>query len=335
MILTLTPNPTIDRVIFVRNFRLGATVRGEREVVTPSGKGVDASLVIHELGGETVAAGLNAGRTGRYHTDMLDQMGVPHDFLSAQGETRVATVLVDLAVGQQSTIMAPTLTATQAHLPRLLALLDRYASADSPCRRGRAWGVICGGSLPPGLPLDSHAQLVRHARERGLITLLDSSGESLCQGLAGLPHILKVNRDELGSLDPEMAGGPGGVGDAVELAMRLRGRLGEWASDALIVTLGECGALALTPAGCYSAQPPSVPVVNTAGAGDALSGGVMLARSQGADWPAALALGTAAAASVVMNEGTAICRREQVEELLPRVTTTRCSSINGQSTRHR
>jgi fructose-1-phosphate kinase PfkB-like protein len=43
----------------------------------------------------------------------------------------------------------------------------------------------------------------------------------------------------------------------------------------------------------------------------------MLARSQGAAWPAALALGTAAAASVVMNEGTAICRREQVHELLP------------------
>jgi fructose-1-phosphate kinase PfkB-like protein len=30
-------------------------------------------------------------------------------------------------------------------------------------------------------------------------------------------------------------------------------------------------------------------------------------------WPAALALGTAAAASVVMNDGTAICYREQVQ----------------------
>ena len=45
----------------------------------------------------------------------------------------------------------------------------------------------------------------------------------------------------------------------------------------------------------------------------------MLARSQGQDWPAALALGTAAAASVVMNEGTAICRQDQVHELLVKV----------------
>lgn len=325
MILTLTPNPTIDRVIFVRNFRLGTVVRAEREVVTPSGKGVDGSLVIHELGGDTVAAGLNAGLNGRLLTDLLDQMEVAHDFVPAHGETRIAVVLVDLAVGQQSTITAPTLTATGEHLSRLLALLNRYAPAPGrhprphPHPQRRAWGVICGGSLPPGLPLDSYARLVRHARQRGLITLLDTSGEPLRQGVVGLPHILKVNRHELESLDPETAGGRGSADDPARLAERLAGRLNEWASEALIVTLGARGALAVTPEGCYHAQPPQVPVVNTAGAGDAMSGGVMLARSQGADWPAALALGTAAAASVVMNEGTAICRREQVEELLPQI----------------
>jgi 1-phosphofructokinase family hexose kinase len=311
MILTLTPNPTIDRVMFVRNFRLGATVRGEREVVTPSGKGVGASLVIHELGGDTVAAGLNAGHTGRLLTDLLDERGVPHDLVPARGETRTAVVLVDLAVEQQSTVTAPTLRATGEHLPRLLVLLDRYAE--------RAWGVICAGRLPSGLPPDSYACLVRHARQLGLITLLDSSGEPLRRGVAGRPHILKVNRHELRSLESGVVGWQGGADDIDELAGRLAGRLGEWASDGLIVTLGARGALVLTPKGCYHAQPPQVGVVNTAGAGDALSGGIMLARSQGADWPSALALGTAAAASVVMNEGTAICRREQVEELLLQV----------------
>jgi fructose-1-phosphate kinase PfkB-like protein len=96
-------------------------------------------------------------------------------------------------------------------------------------------------------------------------------------------------------------------------------RLGSWATEALIVTLGEQGTIAVTSAGSYRALPPRVPVVNTAGAGDALAGGMMLARSRGSDWPAALALGTAAGASVVMNEGTATCRRTEVEELLPRV----------------
>jgi 1-phosphofructokinase family hexose kinase len=314
MILTITPNPTIDRVVFVRNFRLGAIVRGEREVATPSGKGVDGSLVIHELGGETIAAGLSAGHAGRLFTRLLDEMGVPHDFVPACGETRTALVLVDLAVGEQSTILAPTLTATPEHLPQLIALLDRYA--------GRAWGVIFGGSLPPGLSPDGYVCLLRHARQRGMVTLLDSSGESLRRGVAGRPHVLKINLHELGMLDPQLAGEMGDAEDVAALAGRLAGRLGEWASDALIVTLGERGTLALTLEGWYHTQPPPVPVVNTAGAGDALNGGVMLARSRGADWREALVLGTAAAASVVMNDGTAICRREQVEALLPQVTCT-------------
>jgi fructose-1-phosphate kinase PfkB-like protein len=95
--------------------------------------------------------------------------------------------------------------------------------------------------------------------------------------------------------------------------------LGEWASEAIVVTLGEHGALAATQEGTFRARPPSVPVANTAGAGDALDAGLMLARQRGQSWPDALALGTAAAASVLMNEGTAVCKREQVQELLSQV----------------
>ncbi len=338
MILTLTPNPTIDRVLFVRGFCLGATVRAERETVTPSGKGVDTSLVIHELGGATIALGLSAGLAGQIHQGLLDKWGVPYEFVPAHGETRTATVLVDLAVNQQSTISAPTLTATEEHVDRLLALLDRHA--------GQAWGLICAGSLPPGLPLDTYARVLCYARRRRLVTLLDTSGEALRQGVAGLPHVLKINRDELAFLaagpgacrgEPPRDGSPGGqqvsampdradsqpgsfsMGDVDALSRTLSLRLHQWCSDALIVTLGKDGALAVTREGSYVVKSLDVPVVNTAGAGDALNGGLMLARSQHRSWPAALALGTAAAASVVMNDGTAVCKREQVEEWMPQV----------------
>jgi 6-phosphofructokinase 2 len=313
MILTLTPNPTIDRVVFVRNFELGTVVRAEREIVTPSGKGVDASLVIHELGGDTVALGLKAGLNGRLHEGLLDEWGVAHEFVPAGGQTRMAVVLVDLAVGRQSTISAATLWATEDHLHRLLELVDIYA--------GRAWGLICAGSLPAGLPVDSYAHLLRHARRRGLVVLLDTSDEALCQGVMGMPHILKINREELVCLGVEVDVTPAddwrGTVDA--LACALVARLGQWASEAMVVTLGGHGALAVTREGCYDCRPPDVPVVNTAGAGDALNGSLMLALSRGADWPAALAAGTAAACSVIMNEGTAVCRREQVEQCLAQV----------------
>jgi 1-phosphofructokinase family hexose kinase len=304
MILTVTPNPAVDRVIFVRDFQLGAVVRAEREAVSPCGKGVSSSLVLQELGGRTRALGLRAGPTGALHTALLDDRGVPHEFVQACGETRMAVVLVDMGVGQQSTITAPTLQARPVHLTQLLALVERYA--------GDAWGLISGGSLPTGLPADSHAQLLRYARQLGLFTLLDASGQALAQGIPGRPHILKVNRHELAVLDGELADQV----DPTDTWQRLERRLGEWASEAVVVTLGERGAIAVTRDGAYWARPPRVAVVNTAGAGDALGAGVMLALSRGGGWPSALRLGTAAAASVVMNEGTAICQRIQVDALL-------------------
>ena len=326
MILTLTLNPAMDRSTFVRNFRLGTVVRAEREVVVPSGKGIGSSLVIHELRGETVALGLNAGRAGRLLSELLDEVGVAHQFIPACGETRTTTVLVDLAAQRQSTISAPTLSATSIHLAQLLDLLD--------CHAGSAWGIICGGSLPPGLPPDCYARLLGHCRQLGLVTLLDTSGEALRLGVAGLPHILRVNHHEIEALAPgvidrrqltfgtDLGQGNSGLrppSDALTLVRRLRRRLGHWATDALVVTLGELGAVVVTSEASYYVKPPEVPVVSTAGAGDALNGGLMLALSRGDDWPVALALGTAAAASVVMTAGTAICHWEQVEDLLSQV----------------
>jgi 1-phosphofructokinase family hexose kinase len=305
MILTLTPNPTIDRVIFCRNFALDTVVRAEREAVTPCGKGVNASMVLHELGGDTLVLGLQAGFMGGYHAFLLDELGIKHDLLPAQGETRTLVVLVDLAVGQQSSISVPRLLAGPEHLQQMVGRIEAHASG--------AWGLICGGSLPPGLPIDSHARLLRCGQRAGLVTLLDSSGEPLRSGVAARPNVLKVNRRELTGLDPDTPA------DIHDLATRLERRLGTWASEAVIVTLGAGGCLAATDKGVFWTKALSVPVVNTAGAGDALGAGLMLARSRGTAWPAALALGSAAAASVVMTEGTGICRRDQVNALLAQV----------------
>ena len=304
MILTVTPNPTVDRDLFVRHFRLEGVLRAEREVVVPCGKGVSSALVIHELGGRTVALGLTAGHTGAYHRALLDGLGVRHEFVEADGETRTVIVLVDLAAQQQVSISAQTLRASAAHLEQLLALQARHA-------RG-AWGVLYGGTLPAGLPPDAYAHLIAEAHRLGLVTLLDASGEALARGAGAQPDILKVNRDELAALEPETAP----AGDSALLAARLRECLGVWARQAIVVTLGDLGALCVTAEVALLVRPPQVPVVNTAGAGDALGGGLMLARSRGADWADALRLGTAAAASVVMNEGTAICQRQQVEALM-------------------
>jgi 1-phosphofructokinase family hexose kinase len=314
MILTVTANPTIDRVLFVRDFAMQDLVRAEREVVSPSGKGIDVALILHELGAKTLAISLNAGLNGETLAALMARRGVPYHFIPAYGETRISALITDVAQGRQSTIVAPTLSAGPQHLDALVEQVVAHANT--------SWGLVCAGSLPSGLPINSWARLLQVGHEYGLVTLLDSSGVGLQQGIAALPHILKINGRELAELAASQGksipswSAPDHMHD---LAGWLHDHLSCWAQNALIITLGAHGALAVTADETIYVSAPKVPLVSAAGAGDAVAAGVMLARRQGQAWEAALRLGVAAAAAVVMNEGTAVCTQQQVYELLPQV----------------
>ncbi len=312
MILTVTANPTIDRVLFVRDFAMQDVVRAEREVVSPSGKGIDVSIILHALGAPTLAISLNAGHSGQMLAALLAEQGVPCEFVEAKGQTRIAALITDQAIGRQSTILAPTLAAGAQHLAALLERVAQHAS--------HSWGLVCAGSLPPGLPDRAFADLLAAGRDAGLLTLLDSSGAGLHGAIAGRPAILKVNGRELGELAAhDGLHLPVWDSDLCPLAGFMREQLGRWASDALVVTLGKTGALAVTSEGGYFAPAPVVPVVSPAGAGDAVAAGIMLGLRRGAGWAEALRLGVAAAAAVVQNEGTAACTAAQVAAMLPLV----------------
>ena len=102
MILTVTPNPTIDRVLFVRDFAMQDMVRAEGETVAPSGKGIDVSALLHAFGVETLALGLSAGLSGDMLAALMDEIGAPYEFIPANGYTRVAALITDRAQGKQS-----------------------------------------------------------------------------------------------------------------------------------------------------------------------------------------------------------------------------------------
>jgi tagatose 6-phosphate kinase len=318
MILTVTPNPTIDRVLFVHDFAMQDVVRADGEAVSPSGKAIDVAAVLHLFGVETVALGLNAGLSGAMLTALLDELGVVHDFVPANGYTRIAALITDKQARRQSTIIAHTLSADESHLEELLSRAE--------ARLQGCWGMVCAGSLPPGMPVNAYARLLSKAQSYGVTTLLDSSGESLLQGAQAHPDILKMNRSELAALFPQAADiwqADGEDGDVLtharELVAALVDLLGEGAAQAIVVTLGKLGAVAATPEGRWYAPALTVPYVSPAGAGDGMASGIMLALNQGKPWREALAMGTAVAASVVTNPSTCACDPVQVRELLPKV----------------
>jgi len=71
----------------------------------------------------------------------------------------------------------------------------------------------------------------------------------------------------------------------------------------VVLTLGAQGAIALAQAELASSTPPTVRIVDTTGAGDALVGSLVAALDRGAALPEALAQGVAAGAFACTHSG--------------------------------
>lgn len=91
--------------------------------------------------------------------------------------------------------------------------------------------------------------------------------------------------------------------------------------EAVVVSLGERGALLASREGCERFASPDVEVQSRVGAGDSTVAGISLALSRGESLREAVRFGVAVGAATVMKPGTELCRREDAERLFRQMTT--------------
>jgi 1-phosphofructokinase family hexose kinase len=305
MIVTVTPNTAVDKVLFVDHFSFGETVRAKGVAEGMGGKGAVASWVLGQLGTPSLATGFAAGETGRRMEAVLRAAGVQTDFLWVGGETRTNYVLARSADGVQGTV---TVAGLQATAEDIRQLTEHVFS-----RLGGAEFLLCGGSLAQGMPLDWFAPLIVQAKERCIPTLLDTSDPCLSVSLQhALPDIIKPNAAEATAL-------MGRPIFTVEEAARAVGELRARGIAMPVITLGKRGAVAGTNEGTFYLPPLPVRVLNTAGAGDGFNAGLIQARLCGASWVEALRWAAAVATAVLLTPGTGECRLEDAQALHPQV----------------
>lgn len=304
MIVTVTLSTGLDHILFIPAYEPGRTNRAHRALWSMGGKGTDVSWILGELGLSNRALGFAAGEIGRRMEGMLQVRRVATDFVWTGGETRVNTVIIEEGSGRATTITAPP---PSIHPENILDLREKYQIAirTTQC-------VVIAGSLPPDVPPDLYTTLIHDARAAGKPVIFDSSGAAFAAGLRAGPDVVKPNQHELeGFLNTRLPT----FGDLKRAARRLHDEYGV----GVVVSAGAEGAIAVLGNTAYHIPALNVPVVNPAGAGDALVAGLAAAIAQGQPLEEGLRLGVAAATAVVITPGTADCRREDVERFLPDV----------------
>ncbi|HEY0817038.1 MAG TPA: 1-phosphofructokinase [Pseudonocardia sp.] len=285
MIVTVTPNPSVDRTVFVDALRIGHIMRSTQSWSEPSGKGVNVALALKAHDRPTLAVLPVGGPAGAQLVDMLSRAGLDYQPVPIAGEVRINISLVQPdGVVTKINEQGPALSDAESH-----ALLD---NARVRAQAGE-WLAGCG-SLPGGLSDDYYAQLVETGHRAGAPVVIDTSGPALVKSLAAGPDLIKPNTDELA----EAVGGTVTTfGDAVEAAQELRGR----GAKTVLVSLGADGALLVTASRVVHGSAPVDTVVSTVGAGDALLAGYLSAT---AETDQALGNALAWGAAAVQHHGT-------------------------------
>ncbi|MBN1374524.1 MAG: 1-phosphofructokinase family hexose kinase [Dehalococcoidia bacterium] len=304
MIVTVTLNTSIDRTLFVKDFTWNQTIRASQSVLGMGGKATDASWVLGELGYDNLATGFAAGDTGRLMDKMLRQRGCKTDFVWVKGETRTNVVVIGEQGQGQTTLISRGLEINKVDIDefnkKFISILR-----DASC-------VLIGGSLPAGVEASFYTHLVEQARSSGLPVVFDASGPGLKAGMQGHPTIAKPNIDEIAELS-------GRDVTTIESAYRAGTEIYKQFGTMLVITLGAEGALAILEGRSYRIPVLNVPVVSTAGAGDAVLAGLTASLSKSKSIEDGLRLGFAAAAAVCLTPATADCRRSDVGRYMPQI----------------
>ncbi|QHT61428.1 1-phosphofructokinase family hexose kinase [Paenibacillus lycopersici] len=301
-------NTAIDKRLMLPGFGLGQVNRAARIEATAGGKGLNAARVIQSLGAPVMAAGFAGGANGSWVKNRLDAIGLDHQLVLIDQETRICLNLIDESTGVSTEVLEPGPDISPSEKERFLTLWR------SLCLPGR-WMTL-SGSLPRGLGDDYYARLVGAARQAGAHVVLDTSGTALSLGAASGPHTVKPNEDEFRS----WTGDDPREHDAVR---RLAAKLGEAGVRTVIVSLGRDGCVAATPDGeLWRAVPPAVQAANPVGSGDAFVAGWTVACARGMEMPEALRFAVAAGTANAQSAGTgqvsladtmALCARVEVE----------------------
>ena len=302
MLLIVSPNLCLDRIIVVRGFTTGRVHRAESVAELASGKGLNVARTARLLGVDVLVVGLlGGGSASRAFVQDARDHGVAVSAVRVPGPLRICTLVVD--PGREETVINEPGPEVDADAGR--KLLVRMSQA---LKRARA--VILAGSLPPGVPPTFYADAIRQARP--IPTILDAAGEALRLGMDASPYLVKANQQEL----LEAMGRPlenlDSVMNAAEEVRRTSG-------GSVLVTLGNQGALMVTADGNWHLVPPEVERVNTIGAGDSLTAGLAAGVLQGLPLVDAARLGIAAAAADVTTLLPGTVDPALVAQLIPRV----------------
>ena len=296
MIYTVTFNPSLDYIVTIDDFRLGKTNRTTSELMLPSGKGLNVTTVLHNLGIENIAFGFTAGFVGEEIKRRAKDVGLVCDFIDIpNGVSRINVKMKDFD-GTEINGMGPVIDESSQKL--LMEKLERLKEGDT---------LVLAGSIPTGMSKNIYSDILKALDGRGIRFVVDATKELLLNVLAYHPFLIKPNNHELGELFDVII-------EKKEQVEPYARKLQEMGAKNVLVSMAGEGAVLLDEHGkIYLLDAPKGTLVNAVGAGDSMVAGFIAGWDEKEDYEHAFKMAVCAGSASAFSGLYAT--KEEVEQL--------------------
>ena len=305
MILTVTPNPCLHKIVSFRGHPNGdVVIRPVQSRFQGGGKGINAARAARVMGADVVALLTCGGEVGRLMLAGLSDERIACEAVEVAEPTRMSTFIHGVDSGQLTEYLegGSELTELEAagFKQRFLELLPEVDL------------VTLNGSVPEKGLADFHAWAVDAARRAGKPAVVDTYGPGAVLAAEQGPFMLKANLDEVRSSFGFEANNP----------VQMDRFVTPWLERGIryvMLTGGEQGAWLFSAEGRWRVVSPRVAELNPVGCGDALLGAMMALLDAGEDRLEALCMGAAAGAANASRVGVCDFSKAEVLELRKQV----------------
>lgn len=297
MIYTMTFNPSLDYIIQVDDFKTGSINRTTSELILPGGKGLNVSMVLKNLGYDSIALGFIAGFTGKEIEKRLNGFGCVSHFIHLnEGLSRIN---VKMKSDEETEINGNGPVINDHALTGLFTALNTLKGGDI---------LVLAGSIPDTLPSDIYEKIMQQLQDRNVEIVVDATKDLLTNVLEYKPFLIKPNNHELGEIF-------GMILENDDAIIACGKKLQDRGARNVLVSMAGDGAIFIPEKGTVlKLAAPTGKLVNSVGAGDSMVAGFLAGYLDSGDYGKAFRYGVAAGSASAFS--SYLATQQEVDQLL-------------------
>ena len=306
MIYTVTLNPAIDYIAEVNKLQMNEINRAISEKILAGGKGINVSVVLKNLGIESIALGFIAGFTGNEIKKRVEEFGIKTDFVYIPDKfSRINVKLqsnINGKILEETAINGEGPKITEKEINEFIKKIDDIGKDDF---------IVLAGSVSRNMKDDIYEKICIKVKEKGAKIIADATGKLLVNVLKHTPFLIKPNKKELEEIFEKQ------IDTNEEIVLYAR-KLQEMGAENVLISMDKDGAILITKDKkiLYS-KAPKGNVINSVGSGDSMVAGFITGFITYDDYEKALKLGIASGSASAFSKNLAT--KEEILEQLAKI----------------